>query len=139
MANTEGGYILIGVDEKSGLAQRFVNVANPAQIAKSIRNTCLHRIEPPLQNLQVAERTFECDGKDITLVIVHVPPSDFRPHGFKSQGSINFVKRYDTDTREYPMTDLGVDFSSRHVPPIIHEINDKLETISRNVLQIGGR
>ena len=139
MANTEGGYILIGVDEKAGLAQDFVNVANPAKIAQSIRLTCLHRIDPPIQNLQVAERSIECGGEDISLIIIHIPPSHSRPHGFKSQGSINFVKRYGTDTREYPMTDLGVDFSARQLPPIIHEINEKLDTINKSILQIGER
>ena len=136
MANAEGGYILIGVNEKAGLAQEFFNVDNPTQIAQSIGSICLNGIDPPIRDLQVAERSFECDGKDITLVIVHIPPSDFRPHGFKSQGSINFVKRYGTDTREYPMTDLGVDFAARHLPPTVQEINEKLDTINRNTLQI---
>ena len=77
--------------------------------------------------------------KDVTLVILHIPPSDYIPHGFRSQGSINFVKRYGADTREYPMTDLGRDLPARHVPPIIHEINEKLDTINRNILQIGER
>ena len=79
------------------------------------------------------------DDKDITLVIIHILPSDFIPHGFKLKGSINFVKRYGADTREYPMTDLGVDFSARHIPPVIHEINEKLDVISRNIQQIGER
>ena len=35
------------------------------------------------------------------------------------------------------MTDLGRDLSARHVPPIIHEINEKLDTINRSILQIG--
>ena len=37
------------------------------------------------------------------------------------------------------MTGLAVDFSARHIPPIIHEINEKLDTINRNILQIGER
>ena len=139
MANAEDGYIFIGVDEKNGLAQGFFNVDNPKRVVQSIRGICLRRIDPPIRNLQVAERPIEWDGKGITLVIVHIPPSDFRPHGFKPNGSTNFVKRYGTDTSEYPMTDLAVDFSAHHVPPVIHEINEKLDAISRNIQQIGGR
>ena len=131
MANAEGGYILIGVDEKAGLAQGFVNVTNPKQIARSIRGICLSRIDPPIENLQVVDRSFEYDGKDISLVIVHIPPSESRPHGFKSQGYMSFVKRYDTDTREYPMTDLGVDFSARHLPQPTNEIDEIVNKLNR--------
>ena len=35
------------------------------------------------------------------------------------------------------MTDLGRDLSARHVPPVIYEINEKLDAISRNIQQIG--
>ena len=139
MANTEGGYILIGVQERNRVARGFITVPDSQKVAKSINGVCLRCIDPPILDLEVEERSFEWNDKDITLVIIHIPPSDFRPHGFRLQGSINFVKRYDTDTREYPMTDLGVDFSARHLPPVIHEINEKLDTINRSILQIGER
>ena len=137
MANAEGGYIFIGVQEEGGIARGFFTVDKPERVAQSIRGICLRRIDPPIRNLQVAERPIEWDGKGITLVIVHVPPSDFRPHGFKPNGSTNFVKRYGTDISEYPVIDLAVDFSARHMPPVIHEINEKLDAISRNIQQIG--
>ena len=139
MANTQGGYILIGVRAKNEVAHKFCTVRDSADVVKSISGVCRHRIEPPIQNLEVEERSFKSEGKDITLVIIHIPPSDFIPHGFKLKGSINFVKRYGANTREYPMTDLAVDFSAHHVPPVIHEINEKLDAISRNIQQIGGR
>ena len=139
MANSGGGYILIGVRETNEVAQDFCTVRGFAAIVKSISGVCRHRIDSPIQDFEVEEPSFKWDDKDITLVILHIPPSDYIPHGFRSQGSINFVKRYGADTREYPMTDLGRDLSARHVPPIIHEINEKLDTINRNILQIGER
>lgn len=139
MANSGGGYILIGVKEKNEVAQDFHTVRDSSAITKSISRVCQHRIDPPIQDLEVEARSFRSDNKDITLVIIHIPPSDFIPHGFRSQGAINFVKRFGTDTSEYPVIDLGVDFSARHVPPVIHAINEKLDAISRNIQQIGER
>ena len=139
MANSGGGYILIGVREINEIAQDFCTVQDSAAIVRSISGVCRHRIEPPIQGLEVKDRSLQWDDKDITLVIVHIPLSISRPHGFRSQGAINFVKRYDADTREYSMIDLGRDLSARHVPPVIREINEKLDAISRNIQLIGER
>ena len=139
MANAEGGYILIGVQETNGLTQGFFPVNDSDRIVERINSVCLQSIDPRIQNLEVKPRSSEWKSTDITLVIVHIPPSDLRPHGFIWKNSTQFVKRYGDHIREYPMTDLGVDFSARHLPPVIHEINEKLDIINRRILQIGER
>ena len=139
MANADGGYIFIGIQEESGTAQGFFTVDKPSEIVSDVSNICRQFIEPAIQNLEVKTRSFEWNGKDITLVIIHIPPSDLRPHGFRWKGSTNFVRRIDDHTTEYPMSELGVDFSARHVPPVIHAINEKLDAISRNIQQMGER
>ena len=135
MANAEGGYILIGVQETNGIAQGFFSVNNPDKIAQSIKSVCLESIDPRIRNLEVQTRSFKWNGKNITLVIIHIPPSDLRPHGFRWKGSTNFVKRYGDHTREYPMSELDEAFSVRHYPPIIDQINDRLDSILGNTQQ----
>ncbi len=139
MANTQGGYILIGVQERNRVARGFFTVRDSQKVAKSINGVCPRCIEPPILGLEVEKRSFEWNDQGISLVIIHVLPSEIRPHGFRLKGSINFVKRVGDHTREYPMTDLAVDFSARHLPPVIHEINEKLDTINRSILQIRER
>ena len=139
MANADGGYIFIGVQEENGTAQGFFTVDKPSEIVSDVSNICRQSIEPAIQNLEVKTRSFEWNGNDITLVIIHIPPSDLRPHGFRWKGATNFVRRIDDHTTEYPMSELGVDFSARHMPPVIHEINEKLDAISRNIQQMGER
>ena len=131
MANAEGGYILVGVHEKGGLAQGFFTVAKPGKVVQSINGVCLQYIDPRIQNLEVKKRSFEWNGKEIDLVIIHIPPSDHRPHGFRI-GSTHFVKRYGDHTREYPMSELAAAFSLRHYPPIMDQIDDKLNAILRD-------
>ena len=135
MANAEGGYILIGVQETARLAQGFLIVDNPDRIARSINNVCLQSIRPRIPNLEVKTRSFEWNSREITLVIIHIPPSDLRPHSFVWKNSTHFVKRYGDHTREYPMSELAEAFSVRHYPPIIGQINDRLDTILRNTRQ----
>ena len=139
MANAEGGYIFIGIQEKSGIAQGFFTVDKPDEIVRDVSNVCRQSIEPAIQHLDVKTRSLEWNGKDITLVIIHIPPSDLRPHGFRWKGSTNFVRRYEDQTTEYPMSELGEAFSVRHYPPIIGRINDKLDTILRQMRRIGKR
>ena len=35
------------------------------------------------------------------------------------------------------MSELGLALAARHMPPVIYEINEKLDAISRNIQQIG--
>ena len=135
MANAEGGYIFIGVQETAGLAQGFLPVSNPDRIARSINSVCLQSIDPRIPNLEIKKRSFQWNGRNITLVIIHIPPSDLRPHGFVWKNFTHFVKRYGNHIREYPMSELEVAFSSRHYPSILGQINAQLDTISRNIQQ----
>lgn len=132
MANAEGGYILIGVNEQDKIAQGFFSVCNPEKVAQSIRDICHQYIDRRILNLEVELRKFQWNSKDITLVIIHIPPSEIGPHGFKWGNSTNFVKRYGDVTKEYPMSELGDALSVRHYPPIIGSIDRKLDTILAN-------
>ena len=139
MANAEGGYIFIGIQEKHEIAQGFFTVTNPDQIVEDVSNVCRQSIEPAIQHLDVKKRSFEWHGAQVTLVVIHIPPSEMRPHGFKWKGSFNFVRRYEDHTTEYPMSELGLTLAARYIPPVIYEINEKLDAISRNIQQIGER
>lgn len=132
MANAEGGYIIIGVQETNGLAQGFFSVDDFDRIVKRINSVCLQFIDPRIQNLEVKPRSFEWNGTEITLVIVHIPPSDLRPHGIVWNNATEFVKRYGDHIREYPISELSGAFSVRHYPPFIGQIDDKLNTLLRN-------
>ena len=135
MANAEGGYILIGVQEKAGIAQGFLPVKNPNKIVQSIYSVCLQSIDPRIPNLEIKTRSFKWNGRNITLVIIHIPPSDLRPHSFVWKNFTHFVKRYGDHIREYPMSELAEAFSARHYPPIIGQVNDRLETILSHIQQ----
>ena len=133
MANTDGGYILIGVSEKNKVAKGFFTVPDAGKIAQSINGICLQHIDPRIQNLKVEPKSFQWNGTDIKLVIIRVPPSGTRPHGFTWKGSTNFVKRYGDHTREYPISELVQDLLELRYPPIIGQIDGKLDTILKKM------
>ena len=132
MANTEGGYILIGVSETNKIAHGFFTVPDANKVATSIRDTCLQFIDPRIPNLEVELSSFQWNNNEITLVIIHIPPSEMHPHSFKWGGSTNFVKRYNDVTREYPISELIETLLFRYHPPIMGQIDSKLATILAN-------
>ena len=104
MANAEGGYILIGVyadEDDNNIAQEFFDISDAKDKVKSIRDTCHDRIRPPIAKLEVKRHELRSQGKEFNLIIIHIPFSENRPHGFISQGTLNFVKRYEDTIREF--------------------------------------
>ena len=112
MANAGGGDIFIGVQEEAGRAQDFVDVANSHALVETIETVCRTNIDPSINGLEVKSHLFEWKGKDITLVIIHIPPSDSSPHGFIWLDTISFVKRHGAEVRAYSWLELSADFSS---------------------------
>lgn len=135
MANADGGYILIGVSEEDKVAKGFFPVPDADRIAQSINDICLQHIDPRIPNLEVEPKSFQWHGTDIKLVIIRVPPSELRPHSFTWKRSTNFVKRYGDHTREYPMSELVPTLLERRYPPIMGQIDGKLDAILRNMGQ----
>ena len=133
MANAEGGYILIGVREESKVAQDFFPVDDAVNVAQSINGICLQNINPRVPNLEVEPYLLQWENRNIDLVVIHVPPSEMRPHSFIWKNSTNFVKRYNDVTREFPISELIQDLLVRYQPPIIGQINNQLTAISRHI------
>lgn len=135
MANADGGYIFIGVDEKlPGPPSGFFSVDEAKKLAQSINDICLDSIERRIRGMEVEPRCLKWDESKITLVIVHIPPSNSKPQGIIWDNSIQFVRRYGSHTKQYRISDLGDDFSARQLPPGIRELHDKLDAISSNAL-----
>lgn len=136
MANAEGGYILIGVDEKNKIAQSFFTVPDAGKVATSIRDICLQFIDPRIQNLEVERYAMKWRNKDIDLVIIHIPPSGIRPHSFKWKNSTNFVKRYGDVIREFPVSELIPDLLDRYQPPFMEPITSQIGQIESQLTSI---
>lgn len=77
LQNLNGGYVVIGVAERDGVAVRPAAGLAPEQLdaaQKWIRGNC-NRIEPPIAPLMAPETV---DGQHV--LVVHMPASDNRPH-----------------------------------------------------------
>ena len=131
MANAEGGYILIGVDENAKIAQGFFTVPDAEKVAESINAICLQYIDPRIPNLEVERYPLKWEHKDIDLVIIHIPPSGMRPHSFEWKNTTNFVKRYGDIVREFPVSELIQDLLVSYNPPIMSQIESQLASILR--------
>lgn len=142
MANAEGGHILLGVDEENKIAQRFVDIPDTERKAESIYNTCHQHIVPRIAKLEVKPHKLRLQDKAYNLIIIYIPFSENRPHGFNSRGTLNFVKRYGDITKEFQIEEFIPDLLARHQLPSMNDISgqlDRIESQTTNILkEIGG-
>ena len=100
LANAEGGYLVLGVQEDgTGRPLSLMPFDNPQDIAQAMRQACLDGIRDRIEGLEI--RAFET-GFNQGVIVVHVPFSDQRPHMITLDGGTDFCRRYETDKR--PMT-----------------------------------
>ena len=136
MANAEGGYILIGIREENKVAQDFFTVDDAANVAQSIIGVCLQNIDPRIPNLEAEPYSLRWGNRNIDLVIIHIPPSEMRPHSFIWKGTTNFVKRYNDVTREFPISELIQDLLARYQPPFMDSIIGQIAQIDNQLTSI---
>ena len=125
MANAEGGYILIGVSEKNDIAQGFFTVPEVEKVIRRISEICRDFIDPSIPDLEVKEHNLQWNQKGITLVIIRIPLSEKRPHGFRSKGTNNFVRRHVDGTKEYTTSELTKDLL------LLHQVLDTNQSVLR--------
>lgn len=97
LQNLNGGYIIIGVEEKDGLAVRPVKGVTSQEIEsiqKWIRGNC-NRIDPVVQTIQSPEKI-----DDRHVLVIWVEGSDNRPHSVavESKGQRIFFVRLGCET-----------------------------------------
>lgn len=136
MANAEGGYIVIGVEEKDKIAQSFVDVPDADREVQSIYDTCHQYIVPRIAKLEVKPYSLIQQTQEYTLIIIHIPFSENRPHGFNSNGTLNFVKRYGDITKEFQIEEFIPELLARHHLPSIDDYQEQLDRIERQTTTI---
>ena len=129
MANAEGGYILIGVDEKNKIAKEFVDILDADGKADSIYKTCQQHIVTRIVKLKVKPYKLRLSAREVNLIIIHIPFSENRPHGFNSNGTLNFVKRYGDTTKEFQIEEFRHELLARHHLPFMDDIRGQLDRI----------
>lgn len=142
MANAEGGYIVIGVHEEDKIAHSFFNVPDAEREAKSIYDTCHQYIVPRIAKLEIEPYNLRWQEQEYNLIVIGIPFSENRPHGFNSNGTLNFVKRYGDITKEFQIEEFIPELLARHHLPSIHDYQEQLDRIenqTKTILdEIGG-
>ena len=136
MANAEGGYIVIGVQEKGRIAQSFFDIPDVEREAESLYDVCHQYIVPRIANLEIVPRDLQYQDQQYNLIIVHIPFSEIRPHGFNSNGTLNFVKRYGDVTKEFQMEEFIPELIARHHLPSMNDFGEQLDRIENQITNI---
>ena len=86
-ANTEGGVIVIGIEEENEVATSLVPVTLTQVDRKAIENTLIANVRPKLDGYEISE--IECDSGAVW--VVHVPKSWLAPH--QAANGVSYARR----------------------------------------------
>lgn len=127
-ANADGGYLLIGVTEKTSRAAGYHKLNKPHRLIQRIRGLCMRHLAPPIRNLEVGQK--RPDGN--VIVAVRIPPSKDTPHMVTFNDGTAFAIRDGPGKRAMTYEEIRRRFEDRHnfaaVPQILEVIKgyDKL-------------
>jgi len=100
MANSGGGYLIIGIREDyASRAATLTPFHEPHRRAQAINQTCLDGVRDRIEGMEVG--VYET-GFNQGIIVVRVPASHQRPHMVTLHKRTDFFRRYGTDKR--PMT-----------------------------------
>lgn len=111
LANTQGGHLIIGVDEDRGAAARITPIVGIDIDVEQTRLESMARagLEPALAGLQI-KRIGYGDGH---VIVIYVPRSYNPPHRVTAQGSNRYWARTSTGTYELGLEELRLLFGQQ--------------------------
>lgn len=111
-ANTNGGLLLLGLDEQSGFAPVALN--NPAKLRDDLASAASSCLEPPLR---ISTDVIEIEGQALVVAEVDPVTSDQRPCYVESRGIANgsYVRVGDGD-RRMTQAEIGLAIANRGQP-----------------------
>lgn len=110
-ANTDGGYILIGIEDVDSCASGIARVADANEEAQSLRDQCLQCISPRIRDLEIVVLEQVEPGKDI--VVIGIPESMRRPHMVTYGANTYFCRRYQDGKRSMSVGEIGEAFQEQ--------------------------
>ncbi|MGQ0777519.1 MAG: ATP-binding protein [Pseudonocardiales bacterium] len=111
-ANTNGGLIVLGVDESKGFTP--VRLPNPAKLRDDLFSAVSDQLEPPVRP---SVELVEVDGTVLVVAEINPLPSDQRPCYVASRGIAtgSFVRTGDGD-RRMTQAEIGLAIANRGQP-----------------------
>lgn len=104
LANAEGGYLVMGIrEDHAGRAAALSPIDDPKTKAQAIQQACLDGIQERIPGLEVV--AYEI-GFNQGIIVIHVPPSEQRPHMMARDHSTDFFCRYGTDKRAMTLGEI---------------------------------
>lgn len=127
MANADGGFIIIGVEEDQlGRACNLSNVERPAVACDRIIQTCLDSIIDRIAGLKA--KSIEVKP-NVHIVVVCIPSSTAKPHMITKNMKTDFWRRYDRCKRRMTYAEIRRGFTSFDYFQKLSEIEAKLTRI----------
>ena len=109
-ANTFGGHLLIGVDEKNGVASAVVPLSGDTdKELQRLESIVRDRVEPKIVDLRMRR----IDVKGGSVIVIHVPRSSNPPHRITRENSTHYYARNSGGVYELSLEELRMLFGER--------------------------
>jgi hypothetical protein len=112
LANTDGGYLLIGVQEREGKACGLLPVADARRVAEAMGKSCVQNVAPRIDGLEILPVAAPGGGE---VIVVRVPESAEKPHMYTLKGRTQFTRRYGTENRAMTIEEIRSEFAGDRV------------------------
>ncbi len=130
MANSSGGYIIVGVAETQARATGFMPLNDNAARVESerMRSWCHDWVRPRVRDLEIGRVEVQA-GKFV--IVARVPQSSIGPHMVTFNHRTQFSKRYQDGNREMTIEEIRVAFLGELVLQGIQEIQSGVRELLR--------
>ena len=125
-ANSQGGYIIIGIRDKNNRASGICPISNPDLFVERMYKTCLDGIYPRMESLDMKAVGV---GKDKSVIVIRVPPSANQPYMVTIGNRTHFCRRYKDIKRELSYKEIEAAFKSDRVEHKLVQMNERLEEL----------
>lgn len=105
LANTNGGYLVIGVAEDEGVPKSIagVNISDFDKLKLHFENLLRMSVDPPIRGIEFQTVDITADKK---VLVIEVPRSVNRPHAVAHNGYYRFHGRHSGGTYPFAVNDI---------------------------------
>lgn len=130
MANSSGGYIIVGIAESQARATGFIPLTDNAARVESerMRSWCHDWIRPRVRDLEIGRVEVQAGQ---FVIVARVPQSPIGPHMVTFNHRTQFPRRYQDGNREMTIEEIRVAFLGDLVLQGIQEVQGGVRELRR--------
>ena len=136
LANADGGYIIVGAEERDHTCSGFFSLSNADGLDTRIRQIHLDYV---VERITYFRTKIISATSGATVLLIYVPDSFRKPHSVVKESKTEIWKRYGTDKRTMPIHEIREDVIKSSNAPNLIRIEKKIDQALKNIFVMDDR